>query len=427
MADRLKVLISAYACEPNKGSEPEVGWQWGLQMARFHEVTVLTRANNRAGIEAGLEALKGRQPLPKFIYHDRGRALMALKRRFKLTKAYYVLWQRSAREVVSRLHQAHRFDLMHHVTFAAFRYPTVIWGHGVPSVWGPIGGIESIPRQLLPWGHPASLAGESLRNLSNVIQSGPDRVLPRRAAASAVIFVSTVEMQKTFLRLGRECELMPAIGLSTGKTPHKPHRQVEGPLKLLFVGNIIALKGIDLALEALKESRTKASFTLIGTGNFMEAARRLADKSGLKERVTFHGWVAHEAVLNLYSDYDVFIFPSLHDTGGYAVIEAMLNELPVICLDCGGPAVAVRENCGVKVPLGSRARVIAGLASAIRRYDERRELVISEGQAARAVVLQEYDWDRKGARMNEHYRQALARHKSEQKQAGSERAAFSSC
>jgi glycosyltransferase involved in cell wall biosynthesis len=414
MAERLKVLISAYACEPNKGSEPEVGWQWGLQMARFHEVTVLTRANNRPAIEAALESLKERQPLPKFVYHDRGPALLDLKRRFKFTKIYYLLWQRSAQAVVRHLHEAQQFDLMHHVTFAAFRYPTAIWGHGVPSVWGPIGGIESIPRQLLPWGHPVSLGSELLRNFSNAIQSAPHRVLPRRTSASAVILASTAEMQKTFLRLGRQCELMPAIGLSTGQMPHGPHRQMEGPLKLLFVGNIIALKGIDLALEALKESQTKASFTLVGNGNFLEAAKRLVEKSGLKERVAFQGRIAHEAVLRIYSDYDVFIFPSLHDTGGYAVIEAMLNELPVICLDCGGPAMAVRENCGVKVPLGSRSNVIVGLASAISRYDQSRALVVSEGRAAREVVLQEYDWNRKGARMNEIYLQALARHESEQ-------------
>ena len=62
MSKRLKVLISAYACEPGKGSEPEVGWQWALQMARHHDVTVLTRANNRQAIEPAIEALRGRQP-----------------------------------------------------------------------------------------------------------------------------------------------------------------------------------------------------------------------------------------------------------------------------------------------------------------------------------------------------------------------------
>src|SRR5580704_17027210 len=96
MPKRLKVLISAYACEPNKGSEPEVGWQWALQMAQYHDVTVLTRANNRAVIEKELALLRGTRPLPEFIYHDEGPFWLWLKRRFKAIRVYYVIWQISA-------------------------------------------------------------------------------------------------------------------------------------------------------------------------------------------------------------------------------------------------------------------------------------------------------------------------------------------
>src|SRR5437762_4505260 len=100
MSQRLKVLISAYACEPGKGSEPEVGWQWALQMARFHDVTVLTRSNNREPIERALEQMRGAQPLPNFVYHDRGPLLLKLKRRLHLVQLYYLFWQRSARKVI---------------------------------------------------------------------------------------------------------------------------------------------------------------------------------------------------------------------------------------------------------------------------------------------------------------------------------------
>src|SRR5204863_398529 len=173
MAHRLKVLISAYACEPDKGSEPEVGWQWAMQMARFHEVTVLTRSNNQPGIDRAIEAIAGRQPLPRFVYHDLAPFLLLLKRRYQATQLYYLLWQKSDRQVVARLHEDCQFDLLHHVTFAGFRYPTALWGHGVPCIWGPIGGIESVPARLLPWNHLPSLAREILRNLNNLIQAAP--------------------------------------------------------------------------------------------------------------------------------------------------------------------------------------------------------------------------------------------------------------
>lgn len=405
---RLKVLISAYACEPGKGSEPEVGWQWALQMARFHDVTVLTRTNNRPLIEPELKRLEGRQPLPQFVYHDQGEALLNFKRRFRGVILYYLLWQRSAREVVERLQEKHQFDLMHHVTFAAFRYPIAIWGHGVPCIWGPVGGIESIPLQLLPWHHPISLVHEIIRNTHNLIQATPFHMLPRRARASSLILASTREMQQAFARLGFQAQLMPTIGLKTAELPFRLHAPNPGPLKLLFVGNILTLKGIELALEAFRQSGIDGTFTLIGSGNYEPAARALATRLGIEARLNFLGKLAREQVLGLYSNYDLFVFPSLHDTGGYAVIEAMLNELPVVCLDCGGPAVAVRENCGIKVPLGTRAGVMAGLAEAFRWYDQNRNALAEQGRAARKAVLQNYDWDRKGEEMNRCYEAAVS-------------------
>jgi glycosyltransferase involved in cell wall biosynthesis len=400
--------MSAYACEPGKGSEPEVGWQWALQMARYHDVTVLTRANNQPAIEFALAALRGRQPLPVFVYHDRSPVMLDLKRRTKSVKLYYLLWQRSARDVVAQLHATHRFDLMHHVTFAGFRYPVAIWGHGAPCVWGPIGGIESIPLRLLPWHHLRSLTYEALRNANNLLQAAPFHVLPKRARATTLILVSTREMQRTFAKLGFDSEVMPTIGLNPAEMPFQPHRPGEGPLRLLFVGNILTLKGVDLALEALQQSQTNAVLTLVGAGTYLAAAQRLAGRLGLREQVKFEGRLPRPEVLKAYPDYDVFVFPSLHDTGGYAIIEAMFNELPVICLDYGGPAVVVRDGCGIKVPLGPRAKVIAGLAAAIRSYDRNRAAIQEHGHAAREVILREYDWDKKGAQMNERYQKAVA-------------------
>jgi len=410
MSRRLRVLISAYACEPNKGSEPEIGWQWALQMARFHDVTVLTRSNNRTAIEQGLESVGEKQPLPKFVYHDCNAFLLGLKRRSKLIKLYYLLWQKSAREKIQRLHELEHYNLMHHVTFSAFRYPTAIWGHGVPCVWGPIGGIESVPTRLLPWSHLVSLAHEGLRNLNNALQSSANYVLPKRARATTLILAATPEMQRAFEKFDCEAELIPSMGLKTQDLPHHPHRASEGPLRLLFVGNIITLKGIDLALDALKASGTDATFTLLGSGNYLAGVKSQAKRLGLAERTIFLGRLPRDQVLKMYRDYDVFVFPSLHDTGGAAVIEAMFNELPVICLDCGGPAVAVRTGCGIRVPLGPRPKMITELAAAIRRYDRDRETMLAEGKAAREVVLKFFDWDKKGEEMNELYLATVARH-----------------
>jgi glycosyltransferase involved in cell wall biosynthesis len=403
MAQRLKVLISAYACEPGKGSEPEVGWRWALEMARFHDVVVLTRANNRRAIEQGLELLRGSQPPPRFVYHDEPPFLLDIKKSFRATKLYYIIWQRSAREVISGLHKIHQFDLLHHVTFAAFRYPAAIWGHGVPCVWGPIGGIESVPIGFLPWSHPRSLLLEILRDLHNLVQASPFHTLPGRASASTLILASTRDMRDAFASHGFEAQILPTIGLDPAELPYLPHPTRQTPLKLLFVGNVITLKGVELALHAFARAAADATLTIIGDGDYLPAAKSLAIKLGVQNRVNFVGRLPRQQVLETYRNHDVFLFPSLHDTGGYAVIEAMFNELPVICLDCGGPAITVTDGCGFKIPVKSRGTVIDGLTIAIEIYHRNLKLLEEHGHNARQRVLSDYAWEKRGNHMNDLY------------------------
>lgn len=408
MSKRLKILLSAYACEPNKGSEPEVGWQWAMQMAKYHDLTVLTRSNNRAGIESALGPLRGKQPLPRFVYHDEKGLLLWLKNRFHTIRLYYIFWQISAQKIIGQLNRETPFDLLHHVTFAGFRYRTAIWNHGVPTLWGPVGGIHSIPWRLLPWRYPSALMLELLRHFNNFVQSAPFHFLPKRAQMTTVTLVSTPEMEETFHRLGLEATLMPTIGLNTRDISVFERTPPKGPLQILFVGSVITLKGIDLALHAFAEAGTSATFTIIGGSRLTNVVKRLVRRLGVESKVEFRGRLPLQETLASYVGFDLFLFPSLHDTGGYALIEAMVSGLPVICLDCGGPRLAVKEGTGIKVPLGARKTVITKLAHAIRFYDENRETLLQHGRAARQVILREYDWENKGREMDAVYQKAVA-------------------
>ena len=62
----MKILLSAYACEPGVGSEPGKGWNMAREMANHHEVWVLTWSHRRPSIEAEIT----RNPVPNlhFIY-----------------------------------------------------------------------------------------------------------------------------------------------------------------------------------------------------------------------------------------------------------------------------------------------------------------------------------------------------------------------
>ena len=403
MNRRLKVLISAFACRPGKGSEPEVGWCWAIGMARFHDVTVLTQLKHRPGIEAGLAALPPDAPRPNFRYFDGGQKIARLRKRFGIVRPFYVWWQKAAWNVIEELHEEIGFDLMHHVTFAGYRYTTAVWGHGVPCIWGPVGGMESVPLRLMPLDNPLALVAEFTRNLSNAIQSIPFHVLPRRAADSTAVLVSTRETQAIFESLGAHPILMPTVGIDEKLISKRQLAAPAGTLEILFVGQIISLKGVDLAIRALRASGTSARLTLIGSGSYQKKAEAMARRLGIESQVIFQGRVPREQVLREYEKYHVFLFPSLHDSGGFAVLEAMANGLPVICLDCGGPAISVRDGCGIRVPMIGRRQVVEQLSSAIRTYDQDRARVAADGQRARESVAEHYEWNRKYPEMDAIY------------------------
>ena len=161
---RLKVLISAYACEPGKGSEPGVGWNVAREMAKHHDIWVLTRANNRPAIEAEL----AENPVPglHFAYYDLPRWAKWWKRGGRGVQLYYYLWQLGAYRVARRLHREVGFDLAHHVTFVKYWAPSLVSRLPVPFVWGPVGGGESAPKAFWDDFGPEGRRYERLRELA---------------------------------------------------------------------------------------------------------------------------------------------------------------------------------------------------------------------------------------------------------------------
>lgn len=399
----MRVLLSAYACEPGKGSEPEVGWQWAQHLSRLCEVTVLTRANN----EESIKAVPGSGPVD-FLFHDLNQTALRLKRVTRSHRLYYDLWQRSASRLVrSKLKDA-SFDLAHHLTFASFRYPTAILNSGVPTIWGPVGGAEAIPANLLPWRHPAHLGHELARNASNALEVVLSKAREGRWKKYTRVLASTRETLELFRSHGVNATLFPTVGIGRNEIPEPEPRSISsGPLKLLFVGNLLYLKGVHFAIEALARSGTAAELCIVGDGPFRGACEHLAGALGLNERIRFVGRIPKAQVAGFLRTHDLFVFPSLHDSGGIAALEAMAAERPVIALDCGGPAVALTEGCGIKVPVTTHARIVEGITTAIQFYDSHREKLAEHGAVARQRVLAEYLWDRKAEQMVQVYREAV--------------------
>ena len=114
-------------------------------------------------------------------------------------------------------------------------------------------------------------------------------------------------------------------------TPKPP--RPDGRVQLLFVGRLIALKGVDFLLEAFRQVRDEeptAALEFIGDGpKRLELAAR-ARQLGLDDVITFTGWLTRPEVADRMSQADVFVLPSLCESGGNAVLEAMVAGVPVI-------------------------------------------------------------------------------------------------
>ena len=92
MVNRHRVLLSAYACEPDKGSEPGVGWNWAQHLSNYFEVYVITRSNNNQVINDYL--IKHPNEHLHFIYHDCSGIARKIKKLPNGIYLYYKQWQK---------------------------------------------------------------------------------------------------------------------------------------------------------------------------------------------------------------------------------------------------------------------------------------------------------------------------------------------
>ncbi|MDA8110378.1 MAG: glycosyltransferase family 4 protein [Betaproteobacteria bacterium] len=407
----LRVLLSAYACEPHKGSEPGIGWSWATALARAgHDVWVVTRSNNRPAIQQALAA----QPLAglRFAYYDLPRWARWWKRGPRGVRLYYTLWQWGAYRLARRLCRSVRFDVAHHITFGVFRHPSFMAFLGLPFVFGPVGGGETAPFGLRRTYPLRAFVADLARDLAN----GYARVDPLMHAVyrrSAAVLCKTAETLRCIPRRyhGR-CLVSIELGAEAqGRPPEARAPRGDGAFRVLYVGRLVHWKGLHLGLAAFAKLRAVcpgARLTVIGSGPAEPRMRSLARRAGIAEAITWVPWIERAAVMRAYVEHDAFLFPSLHDSSGNAVLEALSCGLPVICLDTGGPAVLVDGSCGFRVPAGRPERTVAGLAQALCALAADAELARRMAGGALRRAHGHFSWEQQAARMERLYRTVIA-------------------
>jgi glycosyltransferase involved in cell wall biosynthesis len=170
-------------------------------------------------------------------------------------------------------------------------------------------------------------------------------------------------------------------------------------LKVLYVGRLLHWKGVHLALRAFADylvQDPEAHLTMQMDGPDRPRLEALARRLRIETKVTFDVTSTIRDVQRMYDTHDVFIFPSLHDSGSFVTLEAMGRCLPVICLNLGGPAHSVTDSVGIRVDARTPGQASRDLAAALRRLGGDPELRQRMGAAGRMRVAKAFDWNTKG-------------------------------
>jgi len=175
----------------------------------------------------------------------------------------------------------------------------------------------------------------------------------------------------------------------------------DGRLRLLYLGRLHPIKGIENLLLALKVLTDETvSLTICGSGDeaYLSRLRQLVHGLGLNQRVSFQGHVDGSEKMKAFMHADVCVVPSFSENFGMVVAEALAHGVAVI-VGKGAPWEEVQQiGCGLWV-----ANSPEDLAAAIH-YIRKSDLP-EMGNRGRAWMVESFSWERIAIRMTGIYRQ----------------------
>ncbi len=403
----MKILLSAFSCEPGRGSEPGKSWNWAYELARAgHEVWVLTSTNGKPAIDAYLAAT----PVPglNFCYLARP-YLPAFTEPFRAL-LQHMRWQWQALSIARDLDRKINFDIVHHISFGSLHLGSHMWRLGKPFVFGPVGGGQIAPRGFRRY-FRGGWAAELVRSFVVRYFTGILFAARSTVAKADLVLVVNQETRDWVERLGgRRVEYMATGGIprSLLVDPSKRRREDGSCLRILWVGRLLPRKAVLLALEALARIDRNVSFrcTILGDGRQGRYVPQWIESLGLADRVEWRGQVSWNEAIEAYRNHDVFLFTTLRETEGLQLLEAMAGGAAIVTLDHHGPRMAVPDAVGIKVPVTTPRDTAAALAGALERL-AREPARVDAMSVAGMKWAAENTWDKKAARALRLYPNAM--------------------
>ena len=398
---RPKIFVSAYACEPGLGSEIGVGWHWVLEMSKHFELWVLTRESNRGTIEPWIAAHPEFSSI-HFLYFDLPKWARFWKKGMRGVRTYYNIWQACTNRIVKRTMRENDIKVFHHLTYGNVLWKVSSYGKKQFFVWGPVGGLETIPAEYSSHYARKSRLIEWVRRAA--IKTLPANFGFKKRCKRADLMLCKTEITRDLVPAKHHSKtvLFTDVAVENFSTHAHSEGKHNDKVEFITVGRLDAWRGFDLVIESfarVAQGNKNMHLTIVGKGADQQRLKVIAEKLGVQELVTFTGKVAMDEYYRLLASADVVVNASLKEGAVTVSFDSMAMGKPLICLDTTGYTRYFSNDYAVVIPRTGREEVIASIAAAMERMtnaDERKSI----GEKAKNAGAQ-FTWPARGIEFKE--------------------------
>lgn len=400
-----KILYIAFACNPYVGSEAQCGWSWPINMRNYAEVSIVTRKENKNDIEKYFEA--NNISNIKVYYHDIPDSINLYYKFGKMYLVYYYLWQKTIYRLIKTLHYKNNYDYIHHVTLGDFRLISPAWKLNTKFIFGPVGGAQLTPKSLAEYAKKDWREEYKRKIINKFVVSLPNY---RKAINKAFLVLAaneeTREVISNKIKKQEKCILLTENGINSSQIKKTYTKKINKQVVLLWSGRIVNRKGLYFLIDVLEKLKCKNEFVLkiVGDGPEKEFLKDKVKKLRMENKVQFIGKVTYEKMQEIYSTSDIFVFPSLRETTGTVLFEAMVNRLPIVTFNQNGAALLIDDKCGYKIDVMQPIEKIKiDFADRLKNLIDNPSITIKMGEAAYKRVIENYEWGEKCKKFYEMY------------------------
>ncbi len=406
-----KIFVSAYACEPGLGSEIGVGWHWVLEMSRYFELWVLTRESNRPTIEPWI-ALHPEYSGIHFLYFDLPKWARFWKKGLRGVRTYYNIWQYCTNSIVKRTMRENDIKIFHHLTYGNVLWKVSSYGQKQFFVWGPVGGLETIPAEY-------SLHYTGKARLIEWVRRVAIKLLPlnfgfKKRCRNADLILCKTEITRNLIPESQRHKsvLFTDVAVEDVAKAFEEKTTCNDKIEYITVGRLDAWRGFDLVIESfacVARNNPRMHLTIVGKGSDKERLLALAKECGVDEQITFTGKVEMSEYYRLLTAADVVINASLKEGAVTVSFDTMAMGKPLICMDTTGYTRYFSNDYAIVIPRTTRSEVIEKLSRAIEHMsnaDERKLL----GEKAKNAGKQ-FTWEARGKEFRDLLNESIVKDK----------------